>query len=131
MGGDGDALLPRRPRRSDPVTRSLRVVLLVDELGDLAELLFAEHSVDVDVIVGLLRLRCGPTPAGGSPDRGLLDRWLGVSGLWFEEPANPHDWAPLGSRITNQFVEVCITVAKFLHADGDIAALFGAPTPGS
>ena len=35
----------------------------------------------------------------------------------------------LGSRITTQFVQVCITVAKLLHDEGDIAALFGKEIP--
>jgi hypothetical protein len=72
------------------------------------------------------RLRVFPS---GPADRDLCDRWLRVSGLWFEEPANANDWAPLGSRITAQFVEVCIGVAKALHEDGDIAAFFGRTIP--
>lgn len=62
-------------------------------------------------------------------DRDLLDRWLRVEGLWFEEPANPNEWVSLGARITTQFVEACITVAKLLHDEGDIVAFFGKTIP--
>jgi len=72
------------------------------------------------------RLRVFPSGPG---DRDLLDRWLRISGLWIEEPSNPNDWAPLGSRITTQFVEACTTAAKALHEAGDIAAFFGRTIP--
>jgi len=57
-----------------------------------------------------LQNRLGVFP-NTSADRDILDRWLRVSSLWFEEPTNPNDWVSLGSRITTQFVEVCVTVA--------------------
>jgi hypothetical protein len=75
-----------------------------------------------------LQNRLGVFPST-SADRDLLDRWLRVSGLWFGEPANPNDWVSLGSTITIQFVELCVTVAQFLHDEADIAAFFGRQIP--
>lgn len=75
-----------------------------------------------------LQNRLGVFPST-SADRDLVHRWLRVSGLWFEEPASLNDWDPLGSRITTEFVELCVTVARFLHDEGDIAALFGKEIP--
>ena len=75
-----------------------------------------------------LQNRLGMFP-GDQNQRDLLDRWLRVSGLWFEEPANPDEWASLGLPITTRFVEICVKVAQLLHSAGDIAGLFGRTIP--
>lgn len=58
----------------------------------------------------------------------LRDAWVRDAGWWYD------DWeAPEADRlclaISLDFAERCATVARRLHADGDVERLFGRPIP--
>lgn len=75
-----------------------------------------------------LQNRLGVFP-GSRSDRELCDRWLRAEGAWFEEVAGGEEREELGLRITERFVELCVSVARRLHGEGDIGALFGQQIP--
>ena len=59
----------------------------------------------------------GDDPTGAQ----LRDEWIKDNGMWFDEPTGAAGWAaiePVAAQITRWFVELCVQLAKQLHANG-------------
>ena len=70
----------------------------------------------------------GESPADSAARR----RWIETARLWFTDDDEDEDFdrcIELGEQIMEQFVAVCITVAKHLHDDGIITGKFGRAIP--
>jgi len=69
---------------------------------------------------------------GDASDADLREGWIKSLGLWYSDQEEEDDFdraMALGERITREFVELAVTVARRLHADGIVENKFGKDLP--
>ena len=69
---------------------------------------------------------------GSRPDAAARKEWIQSLGCWWTDEQQEEDFdstIELGDKVMDQFVELCIAVAKRLHDEGVIAKKFGRPVP--
>ena len=59
----------------------------------------------------------------------LREQWIRDAGWWFEYDGDWYTADRLGPLITAAFVELCVSLARRLHEDGDVVRVFGRPIP--
>lgn len=70
---------------------------------------------------------------GSDPEGARLrEQWIRQADLWYTDDEEDDDFAAAtakGEKITARFVELLVTAAQQLHADGTIERIFGRPIP--